>query len=138
SGAGFGLDALTADAAERRRIRGLLRGAGLALTAVAGHADLLEPDADVRATNIDRIKATLDLAADLAGAEPPPAVVSMGFGSPDRYLSDRDVLAERFGELARYAARSGGTVALEAHVGQALDLPEKVVWLMQTVDSPHF
>jgi sugar phosphate isomerase/epimerase len=42
-------------------------GAGLSLTAVAGHADLLEPDADVRAANIARIKATLDLVADLAG-----------------------------------------------------------------------
>jgi sugar phosphate isomerase/epimerase len=138
SGAEFPLDALTTDAAERRRIRRLLDDAQLSLTAIAGHANLLEPDADVRAANVARIKATLDLAADLAGSDPPPPVVSMGFGTPDEYPTVRDVLAERFGELASYAAQSGGCVALEAHVGQAFDLPEKVAWLMRTVASPRF
>jgi sugar phosphate isomerase/epimerase len=138
SGAEFSLDALSADAAERRRIRQLLQDAQLSLTAVAGHANLLEPDADLRAANVARIKATLDLAADLAGTDPPPPVISMGYGSPDAYDAEREVLAERFGELARYAARGGGCVALEAHVGQAFDLPEKVAWLMRTVDSPQF
>jgi sugar phosphate isomerase/epimerase len=138
SGAEFPLDALTADAAERRRIRRLLDDAQLSLTAIAGHANLLEPDAELRAANVARIKATLDLAADLAGTGPPSPVVSMGYGTPDQYTAERDLLAERFGELATYAAKSGGCVALEAHVGQAFDLPEKVDWLMRTVDSPHF
>ncbi|MGI9145351.1 MAG: sugar phosphate isomerase/epimerase family protein [Chloroflexota bacterium] len=138
SGAGFGLDALNADAAERRRIRRLLEEAQLSLTAVAGHADLLEPDAELRAANVARLKANLDLAADLAIADSPPPVVSMGYGTPDDYASGRELLAERVGELAAYAARRGGCVALEAHVGQAFDLPDKVAWLMRTVDSPHF
>ncbi|MDQ6672851.1 MAG: sugar phosphate isomerase/epimerase [Chloroflexota bacterium] len=138
SGAEFPLDALTTDAAERRRIRRLLDDAHLSLTAIAGHANLLEHDAGPRTENVARIKATLDLAADLAGGGPPPPVVSMGYGSPERYLAERDELAERFGELATYAGRSGGCVALEAHVGQAFDEPEKVAWLMRSVDSPHF
>lgn len=138
SGPGLGLDALNVDAAERRRIRRLLDDAQLSLTAVAGHADLLEHDDNQRAANVARIKATLDLAADLAGSSPPPPVVSMGYGSPDDYADERDALADRFGELASYAARSGGCMALEAHVGQAFDLPEKVAWLMRSVDSPHF
>src|ERR1700674_2221599 len=100
SGAGFSLDALQADAAERRRIRRLLDDAQLSLTAVAGHANLLEPDADLRAANVVRVKATLDLAADLAGMDAPPPVISMGYGSPDHYAAQRDLLAERFGELA--------------------------------------
>ena len=49
-----------------------------------------------------------------------------------------ELSVERFGELARYASVGGGTVALEGHVGQAIDQPEKVVWLMQAVNSPHF
>jgi sugar phosphate isomerase/epimerase len=138
SGAEFPLDALTADATERRRIRKLLDDADLELTGVAGHADLLEPDADLRAANIARVKATIDLAADLAGPTGPPPVISMGFGTPATYATDRDVLVERFGELAEHARGTGGTVALEGHVGQAFDLPEKVEWLMKTVDSPHF
>jgi sugar phosphate isomerase/epimerase len=62
----------------------------------------------------------------------------MGYGTSETYESDRQVLAERFGELAGYAQGLGGTLALEAHVGQAMDLPERVVWLMEAVGSPHF
>ena len=62
----------------------------------------------------------------------------MGYGTPETYAADRAALAERFGELAQHAARTGGVLALEPHVGQAMDQPEKVVWLMQAVDSPHF
>ena len=137
SGDGLPLDALRADAAERRRVRGLLDQVDVALTAVAGHANLLEPDAERRARNLARVKATLELAADLAGPQAPPPVITMGYGTPETYVPDREALAERFGELAEHAGRLGGKVALEAHVGQAFDLPEKVVWLMQAVDSPH-
>ncbi len=138
SGAEFPLDATRADAAERRRIRELLSSANLELTAIAGHANLLEPDPDQRAANVKRIEATLDLAADLASDRGPVPVITMGFGTPESYATDRDLLAERFGQLAASAASRGGVVALEGHVGQAFDRPDKVAWLMQAVDSPHF
>jgi sugar phosphate isomerase/epimerase len=138
SGPGFSLDALSADAAERRRIRRLLDDADLALTGLAGHANLLVSDADQRLANVARITANLGLAADLGGKDGPPPVISMGYGTPEGYLADRELLAERFGELAAYASTTGGAVALEAHVGQAIDLPEKVDWLMRAVDSPQF
>lgn len=132
------LDAVTISQADRRALRQQLADAGLGLTAIAGHANLLEQDPAVLRRNMDRIRAGLDLAADLVGPEGPPPLVSMGYGTPETYSSDRAFLAERSGELAQYAARTGGTVALEAHVGQAMDQPEKVVWLMQAVNSPHF
>src|SRR3954463_13608311 len=97
SGPGFGLDALTADAAERKRIRRLLDDAGLYLSAVCGHATQLDPDPGKRAANAARIRATIDLAVDLAEREGPPCVVSMGYGTPETYETDRELLAERFG-----------------------------------------
>jgi len=132
------LDPATTSATERRRVRALLDSAGLALTAVAGHANLLEPDPLARARNLDRIRAGLDLAADLAGPAGPPPLVTMGYGTPETYAADREALAERFADLAQHAATTGGALALEPHVGQAMDAPEKVVWLMQAVGSPHF
>jgi sugar phosphate isomerase/epimerase len=134
SGAEFPFDAVRIDRAERQRICRLLDEAGLALTAIASHVNLLEADS----TQLDRLRITLDLAAELAGASQPPPVITMGYGTPETYSHIRPVLADRFGELAQHAARSGGVVALEPHVGQSMDLPEKVVWLMQAVDSPHF
>jgi sugar phosphate isomerase/epimerase len=132
------LDAMRTTPAERRALRAQLDAAGLRLTAIAGHANLVEPDADVRRHNMDRIRAGLDLAVDLAGDEGPPPLVSMGQGKPQSYETDRLALAERFSELAQHASKTGGVLALEPHVGQAMDQPEKIVWLMQAVDSPHF
>ena len=132
------LDALRTTAAERRALRAQLDAAGLSLTAIAGHANLLEPDAEVRRRSMDRVRAGLDLALDLAGSAGPPPLVSMGQGKPESYESDRFALAERFGELAQHAGKTGGILALEPHVGQAMDQPEKIVWLMQAVGSPYF
>jgi sugar phosphate isomerase/epimerase len=138
SGPGFGLDALTADAAERKRIRRMLDDAGLELSAVCGHASQLDPDPEKRIANADRIRATVDLAADLAEPSGPPCVVSMGYGTPDTYEQDREVIAERFGDLAQHAVSRGVVIALEPHVGQAFDQPEKIVWLMDRVNSPGY
>jgi sugar phosphate isomerase/epimerase len=138
SGPGFGVDAMSADAAERKRIRRLLDEAGLELSAVCGHATQLDPDPEKCAANADRIRATIDLAADLAEPSGPPCVVSMGYGTPETYEQDREILAERFGELARHAVSRGVVIALEPHVGQAFDQPEKIVWLMDRIDSPGY
>jgi sugar phosphate isomerase/epimerase len=132
------LDPATTTTAERRRVRALLDAAGLALTAIAGHANPLEPDAALRHANLDRIRAGLDLAADLAGPDGPPPLITMGYGTPQTYAVDREALAERFADLAGHAAITGGVLALEPHVGQAMDEPEKIVDLMRAVDSPHF
>jgi sugar phosphate isomerase/epimerase len=138
SGPGFGLDALTADAAERKRVRTLLDNAGLELSAVCGHATQLDPDPVKRAANADRIRATVDLAADLAEPSGPPCVVSMAYGTPDTYEQDRELISERFSELAQHAVARGVVIALEPHVGQAFDQPEKIVWLMDRIDSPGY
>jgi sugar phosphate isomerase/epimerase len=138
SGPTFGLDALNANAAERKRIRRLLDDAGLELSAVCGHATQLDPDPEKVKANADRVRATIDLAVDLAGPEGPPCIVSMGYGSPETYEQDRHLIAERFGELAEHAVKRGTVIALEPHVGQAFDQPEKVVWLIDKINSPGY
>jgi len=47
-------------------------------------------------------------------------------------------LAECVDELAGHAASRGVVLALEPHVGQAIDLPERVAWLVEAVGSPSF
>lgn len=138
SGPGSSLDAQRTSADERRRMRTLLDQAGLALPSIAAHGNLLEPDAEKRAAQLARIQAAIDLAADLAGSAAPPCVVTMAYGKPDQYEQVRETVADNFGALARRAQERGVIVALEPHVGQAFDLPEKVLWLLQRVDSPFF
>ncbi len=126
------------DAAERRRIRRLLDAAGLALPSIAAHANPIEPDPAQLAVNLARIRAGFDLAADLAGPEGPPCVVLMGYGTPETYERDRNLLAERFRGLAEAAQRRGVTIGLEFHVGQAIDRPERILWLLEQVGHPSF
>jgi len=134
SGPNASLDATTADAAERRRVRKALDDGGLELVSIAGHADPLEPDPGKLAANLKRVRAGLELAADLGS----PCLVCMGYGKPELYEQQREVLAERFAALAAAAKERGVVLALEPHVGQAIDLPEKVLWLIERVGSPHF
>ena len=132
------LDARSLDGAGRKALRSLLDASGLALPSIAAHGNLLQQDPQRRAEQLTRIQAGIDLAADIAGPAGPPCVVTMAYGRPETYEAQREEIAERCGELARYAGPRGVTVALEPHVGQAFDLPEKVAWLMERVDSPHF
>jgi sugar phosphate isomerase/epimerase len=132
------LDALTATAAERKAIRQQVDAAGLDLPSIAGHGDMLDPDPERRAANTARVRAGIDLAADLAGRSGPPCLVAMGYGKPERYAEQRSQLVDTFGELARHGAARGVVVALEPHVGQAIDLPERVAWLVEAVGSPSF
>jgi sugar phosphate isomerase/epimerase len=131
-------DAHLLDAAERRRIRRLIDDAGLQLPSIAGHGNLWQADAEKRAEAEARVRRNIDLAVDLAGSDGPPCVVSMGYGKPDSYEADREPIAEGFARMAEYAGSRGVVLALEPHVGQAIDRTERVIWLMERVGSPHF
>lgn len=126
------------DAAERKRIRKLLDDAGLELPALHASVNPIDPDPERRAANRARLRRSIDLAADLAGRAGVPAVVVMAYGKPEEYEQIRGDLAQYFSELAEYAETRGATLALELHVGQAFDLPEKGRWLLDAVDHPRF
>src|SRR5262249_20144456 len=133
SDSGYPLDAMATDPPERRRIRRLIDDAGLTLPSTAGHANVLK-NGDAA---LARLPAGMELGVDLAGPDGPPCLVTMAYGGFGEYEQVRERVAAIFGQIAEEARRRGVVVALEPHVGQALDLPEKCVWLLNTVDSPH-
>lgn len=124
--------------AERRRIRSLLDASGLELPALHASVNPIDPDPEVAARNQARLRRSVDLSVDLAGPADPPAIVLMGYGSPDSYESDRERLAEIFRSLAEYGDDRGVNLALELHVGQAIDRPERARWLLDAVDHSRF
>jgi sugar phosphate isomerase/epimerase len=138
AGPNYSLNAETTDAAGRKQIRDLLDGAGLELSAIASLSNMLDADREQRAVNRERVRATIDLAVDLAGPEGVPYVVAQGSGTPEGYETQRHEIADLFGEFARYAGQRGATVILEPHCETAMNLPDRVVWLMEEVRSPHF
>lgn len=123
------------DAGERRRIRELLDRHRLDLPAVAGHTSLLHDDPDAHAAAMARLKQTADLCADLATAAPPALNTTTG-GPPERWGELRGRMVERLGELVEYAGARGVVVAIEPHVGAALDRPERVLQIVREIASP--
>lgn len=123
------------DAAERRRIQRMLKEHRLALPAIAAHASLVATDAEQHKSNITRLRNAVDLAVEWAD-DAPPAVNTTTGGRPDEWEQLKGVLVERLAEFVGFAAARGVTIALEPHVGGAVDRPDKVLWLIGQVASP--
>ena len=123
------------DAAERRRIPHLLRAHNLKLSAVNAYVDLMEPDETKFADNAAYVQRAADLAAEWIQDGRQPVVVS-GFGGRQGELTTRQgQLVERISKLGDYAQARGVVLALEHHVGNAVETPDQVVSIMQQVTS---
>lgn len=134
---GYSTELSTLDAAERRRIRGIVAAAGLQLPAVAGHTSLLAEDPEQHRRNLARLHGAVDLCPDLAvGGQVPSLNTTVG-AKPEDWDRLRETMAERVGALAEYAGGRGAKLAIEPHVGSLLDRPERVTWLFEQVKSPH-
>lgn len=134
---GYSTELNSLNKSERRRILKLLHKHGLDLPAIAGHTSLMEEDASVHAANLERLKATIDLAVDWAGAEGPPAIDTTAGSQPDAWESRKALLVERTQELAAYAQARGVMIAMEPHVGSIIDTPQKMVELIERVGLPN-
>jgi sugar phosphate isomerase/epimerase len=122
------------DEAKRRRIAQLLAEYNLALSAVAGHTSMCELDAEANEANMQRLRDTLDLAAELRQEGEQPIVASLAGGKEEEWEAKKELVAERVYALGEYAASKGVILAVEPHCGTVLDLPDRVLWLMEQVN----
>ena len=127
----------TLDAAERKRIAGLLKQHNLALPAIAAHSSLMETDPEAHAQNMWRLKGAADLGVELAQGDSLPAINTTSGGQPEEWDNQKQFLADRIGELVEYTQTLGVTVAMEPHIGGLIDTPDKVLELLDLVGSPY-
>ena len=133
----FTTELSTLDATERKRIASLLEQHNLALPAIAAHSNLMDVDAESHKRNMWRLKGGVDLAIDLAQGDNIAAVNTTTGGKPGEWDTKKDFLCERVGELVDYAASKGVIIAMEPHIGAIIDTPEKVLELLEIIDSPY-
>ncbi len=134
----FTTELSTLDAVERKRIASMLKQHNLALPAIAAHSNLMDIDPESHARNMWRLKGGVDLAVELAQGEELPVVNTTSRGKPEEWDTKKDFLAERVGELVDYGASKGVTIAMEPHIGATIDTPDKVLELLEIVNSPYF
>ena len=120
---------------ERRRIAKLLKDHNLRLPAIAGHVSLMDEDSDSHAANLERLQKTMDLALDWASSDGPPVIDTTAGGVPEDWESKLGLLVERIQEAAAYAEKKGVTLAIEPHVGSIIDTPDRMLEVINRVDS---
>lgn len=119
----------TARAASRQQLQDL----GLGLPCLMVLMSLTADDESHR-KSLALIATAAKLAADVVPAMPPMLETVLG-GSPAKWLEQRNQMVERLKDWATAAEQSGTVILLKAHVGSAVNSPERLLWLLEQVPS---
>ena len=119
------------DRTQRRDIRRQLDDTGLELSAlVSGHRNQVAPQSDFERERA-RYQRELDLAIEWAKPGLIPAMdVAIG-GKDSQWDELKALIVERVGDTVALAAERDIVVGLEPHCGQAVDSPERMLWVIK-------
>ena len=123
-------------AGQRSRLRDALQGAGFPPPAVMNLIGLCAA-AEEPAAKSEQLRQTCRLARDLSWRERPSVVTTTLGPQAGSWDESKDAVAVRLRGYGELAAAENCVLAVEPHVGQELDTPEKANWLMQAVGHPH-
>lgn len=121
---------------KRRRIAGLLGEHGLNLSAIMAYLPMATADDEAYARHAATMDAAIALAVEWArGDSPPPVITGIG-GEPGQLDAILPRLTARLALLGERAETAGVTIALEHHIGTAVETPDDVIRLMAQIQSP--
>jgi sugar phosphate isomerase/epimerase len=126
------------DAAERQRVRDLLRRYDLVCSGIANFQSLDDADSAIAEPIIQRHRDAIDLAVDLAAGDATPVVPFTSGGSPGDWLAIKERLVDRIGLLAEYARTRGVVLTLKAHANAGVSRPYQLVYLHEQIGSSGF
>jgi len=114
----------------RREFRRMLDSLGLKISGFTTHTTSLLDDGPALAQNLDAIKAAAQMGHNLdPGTRPHLQIQSNGVS--EEWGPNRAKLLDRFGLFADTATAAGATLAVKAHAGNAVDTPQKLLWILQ-------
>ncbi|MHA3771230.1 sugar phosphate isomerase/epimerase family protein [Verrucomicrobiota bacterium sgz303538] len=132
--AGYPTEPKVLSTEQRTALRGQLHALKLDPSALMLNLSLVVNDA-IHSQHLESLKAAAELAHDLAPENPPIIETVLG-GKPAEWNSLKAQMADRLRSWAETAANSKVVVALKAHVGSAVNSPDRLLWLLQQVNSP--
>jgi sugar phosphate isomerase/epimerase len=95
----------------------------------------LTADDKAHATTLQGIADAGSLAHELMPEQPPIIETVLG-GKPATWDAQKQGMAERLNDWAQAAAKAKTVIAIKAHVGSAVNSPERLLWLLDQVKSP--
>jgi len=95
----------------------------------------LKTDDPAHAKNLELIHTAASLGRELVPDQPPVLETVLG-GSPTLWQNQKTEMVGRLHDWAAAAEKAGTVIALKAHVGSAVNSPERLLWLLDEVKSP--
>lgn len=95
----------------------------------------LAADDRLHAQNLEALQAAAQLARDLV-PEAPPLIETVLGGKPAEWEQLKDRMAGRLRDWAGAAVSGKVLLAIKAHVGNAVNSPERLLWLLEQAGSP--
>ena len=120
---------------DRAEIRKQIGDLGLVLSTVMESLRLLAGPNTNRERNLERLRVAAELAHDLSPGAPAAIETTLG-GQPAAWEQIKREMAGELGVWAKTLEPLKTVVAIEGHVGNAVDRPEKVLWMLDQVKSP--
>jgi inosose dehydratase len=114
---------------DRRRIR----DSGFPIPTIIDSWSLMTDDAGQRATR-EKIRVVAELAHDVGKGNPAMLQTVLG-GRPPDWPDARERMAGHLMEWARVAEAAKVKLAVKAHASQAVDTPDKLLWLLDRVGN---
>lgn len=131
---GYPTEPKALSAEQRTALRKQLQELKLEVSGLMLNMSLVVNDA-THAQHIESLKAAAQLAHDLAPENPPLIETVLG-GKPAEWDGIKEQMAERLRSWAETATSAKAVVAIKAHVGSAVNTPERLLWLLQQANSP--
>ncbi len=95
----------------------------------------LTADDKAHASSLQTIRDAAQVARDL-NAEWPAILETVCGGKPATWEQQKAGMVERLKSWAETAEREKTTITIKAHVGSAVNSPERLLWLLEQVNSP--
>jgi len=118
----------------RQELREQLAERGLRLTSLMENLPALGDDAQHRA-NLDRLKLAAELARDLARDGKAPLIETIVGGKAGEFDAVKERLVEQLRDWATIAESANAKLAIKAHISNATQRPEQLLWLLGSVAS---
>jgi sugar phosphate isomerase/epimerase len=132
---GWPADPAKLSALDKSELRKAVRETGLALPAVLESIPYSAAPAK-RAHNLERLKLAVDLCNELAPSNPPVIDTILG-GKSTEWDTLKVQLADEVGAWSKIADASKTTICFKPHADQAVDRPERAIWLLKQVNNPR-